>query len=265
MERKPRLQVVKASLKLRNEKIMKINRTTLRATQILKLLAASPDGLTISEISEELNLPKTSAFDIVQTLNHAHFLRESNKRFFIGHMAHEVGAAYAWDKALYGAAKPHIIELAESMKMAGSLVTMEKSGLDYVIEYVPEGAIITPAASSGKNFMHASASGKVIISHMSEAKKRKLLGDLSFTAFTDRTIQNLAEFKEELEVTKKRGFGVDNREWHELVTCVAVPVFNRKKVVAAITLSGLQVDQDSIQGIAGRLKEKAKLIANEIA
>lgn len=47
---------------------MPLSRTTLRATEILNLLAARPDGMTISEISVELRMPKTSAFDIVQTL-----------------------------------------------------------------------------------------------------------------------------------------------------------------------------------------------------
>lgn len=230
----------------------------------MKLLAKSPHGLTVSEIGERLELPKTSAFDIVQTLKMTHFLRVAANRYFIGFMANEVGLAYAREKELYGVAKDHIIDLSEDMKMAGSLVVYENNGLDYVFEHVPEGAIITPAATSGKNFMHASASGKVLISYMTEAKQKKALSKLTFTPFTDNTILTLGAFKDELTITRKRGYGVDKREWHELVTCVSVPIYSHNKVVAVLTLSGLQIDQEAISGLAERMKRKSKQITVEL-
>jgi len=243
---------------------MKINRTTYRATEILKLLANFPNGLTASEIGERLSIPKTSAFDIVQTLKYTHFLRETNKRFYIGFMAREVGESYALEKEMYGVAKQYIIDLADQLKMAGSLVIYEKGELDYVIEYTPEGVIITPSASGGKDFIHASASGKMLIASMSAAKQKKALSGLKFTSFTNRTITTIDDYKKELELTRERGYGVDDREWHELVTCVSVPVFNYKKVVAAITLSGLQLDRDAIPGIAEKLKQKSHDITSEL-
>ena len=47
---------------------MKLNRTTLRTVDILKLVSKRPDGITLDEICERLELPKTSAYDIVTTL-----------------------------------------------------------------------------------------------------------------------------------------------------------------------------------------------------
>ena len=38
---------------------MKLNRTTLRTIDILKLVSKKPDGITLDEICEKLNLPKT--------------------------------------------------------------------------------------------------------------------------------------------------------------------------------------------------------------
>ena len=47
---------------------MKLNRTTLRTIDILKLVSRKPDGITLDEICEKLDLPKTSGYDIVTTL-----------------------------------------------------------------------------------------------------------------------------------------------------------------------------------------------------
>ena len=40
---------------------MKLNRTTLRSVEILKLVSKCPEGITLDRICDTLNLPKTSA------------------------------------------------------------------------------------------------------------------------------------------------------------------------------------------------------------
>ena len=48
---------------------MKLNRTTQRTVEILKLVSKNPEGITLDEICGKLDLPKTSAYDIVTTLS----------------------------------------------------------------------------------------------------------------------------------------------------------------------------------------------------
>ena len=47
---------------------MKLNRTTQRTVDILKLISRTSEGATLDDLCEKLNLPKTSAYDIVTTL-----------------------------------------------------------------------------------------------------------------------------------------------------------------------------------------------------
>ena len=47
---------------------MKLNRTAKRTVDILKLVSRKPDGITLDEICEKLDMPKTSAYDIATTL-----------------------------------------------------------------------------------------------------------------------------------------------------------------------------------------------------
>ena len=47
---------------------MKLNRTALRTIKILEYIANQKDGCTLLEITEVLDIPKSSAFDIVKTL-----------------------------------------------------------------------------------------------------------------------------------------------------------------------------------------------------
>ena len=240
---------------------MKMNRTAHRVTEILNLLAESPDGLTLTEIGNALDLPKASAFDIVQTLKKAHFLRESSRRYAIGFMAHEVGEAYSKGKDLHGATLPHLEGLADELNMAGSLVTYERGTLNYVIQHRPIGSIVSPVASSGMDFVHASASGKSLIAFMPEQGLRKALSLLSFKRFTDRTIQNAVDFMEELALIRSRGYAIDDREFNELMTCVSTPIFRCRRAVATLTLSGLQLAPGEVPGIAERLLQTARTVS----
>ena len=233
---------------------MPLSRTTLRATEILNLLAARPDGMTISEISVELRMPKTSAFDIVQTLRKQHFLREARKRFTIGYMAHEVGEAYQPDKDLYGIVRPALSPLGDEFGMTASLVFYEDDGLVYALEYRPASSIISSGASSGHGFLHASASGKVLLAFMPEPKLARALKKIHFTAITERTITSEEAFLHELEL----------REFNPLQTCVSAPILQRGQALAAVTLSGLQVDESHIPFIADRLIRAARSIEGKL-
>ena len=57
---------------------MKLNRTTLRSVEILKLVSKRPDGITLDELCDSLNLPKTSAYDIVTTLAETGMIRNAD-------------------------------------------------------------------------------------------------------------------------------------------------------------------------------------------
>ena len=47
---------------------MKVNRTALRTIEILEYIAKSQDGVSLLEIAQALDIPKSSVFDILKTL-----------------------------------------------------------------------------------------------------------------------------------------------------------------------------------------------------
>lgn len=240
---------------------MKINRTALRVTEILKLLSVYPAGMTLSEIAQELDMPVTSAFDIVRTLRHAHFLREKDKRFYIGFMAREVGEKYTKKNELYGIAKKFIVEQADACHLVASLVLFEDDSLNYVYQYRPEGSIIAPGASSGKTYLHASATGKVFLAFMQEKKRDKILKSIDFKKFTPNTIDNMPSLLEAISRVQQQGFAVDAEEFSPLLSCIAAPIVYNGSLVAAITFSGLQLSVERIQGYVTQIVSTSQAIS----
>ena len=76
---------------------MKLNRTTQRTVEILKMISRTPEGATLDDLCEKLNLPKTSAYDIVTTLAEmgmVNVARGQKQSYTIGLMAYRIGINY---------------------------------------------------------------------------------------------------------------------------------------------------------------------------
>ena len=76
---------------------MKLNRTTQRTVEILKLVSKNPEGITLDDICKTLNLPKTSAYDIVTTLAEMGMVnvdKGARQRYTIGLTAYRIGVNY---------------------------------------------------------------------------------------------------------------------------------------------------------------------------
>ena len=80
--------------------------------------------------------------------------------------------------------------------------------------------------------------------------------------------QDRAEkLKEELILTRKRGYAIDNMEHEFGVKCVAMPIFNQQhQVEAAISVSGpsLRFEEERIQKIAEKLKDTVRKIERRL-
>ena len=117
---------------------------------ILRLLAGQEEGLTLTEICEALSLPKSSAFDILQTLAHEGYLEISGRRtpaYHLGLEAFRIGSAYLNSVDLNSAAAPILSSLCQEINE--TVFMSVRSGahdLVYVLNYLSQSEL-QPASS----------------------------------------------------------------------------------------------------------------------
>ncbi len=239
---------------------MKINRTVQRALIVLELVANSPKGLRLSELVEILDVPKSSLFDIVSTLEGMNYLREENKRFFIGIKTKEAGDRYGEFQDLSHIAEAALCSASEKYNSSTSLVRLHQNDLEYLFQYHPKDAVMVARQSSPYNILHASATGKVLMAFLDEEKRNELVRTLPLQKFTDRTIDSLGGLQEELAKVRENGYALDNREYHYLLQCVAAPILFREKCIAAISFSGLNLFNEKPQDMIQHVQQTAKEI-----
>lgn len=86
--------------------------------------------------------------------------------------------------------------------------------------------------------LHGGGAGKAMLAFMDEAQIEQVLaGELQ--ALTANTITDPAALRRELDLTRGRGYSIDNQEVVMGVYCVAVPILDRNgKPVGALSITG---------------------------
>ena len=88
--------------------------------------------------------------------------------------------------------------------------------------------------------MHCTGLGKAMLANMGEREISDYLEHHKLEAFTENSIIDKKQFREELLRTKQRGYALDDMEHEFGIKCIAMPVFDRtKNVHAAISISGM--------------------------
>lgn len=81
--------------------------------------------------------------------------------------------------------------------------------------------------------------GKAILANLPEQERESLISEYSFKAYTEYTITDPQEFREELARIREQGYAIDNEEFERGIRCIAVPVFGLyHNLFGAVSMTG---------------------------
>lgn len=240
-----------------------------RTLTILEVLSDYCDGLGITEISERVNLHKSTVFRLLTTLTHKGYVVqdvESNK-YKITFKLFEMGSKKVDKLDLLKSSKPYTRMLMESVNEVVHLIIREETEIVY-IDKVEANNTISMASRIGKrNPMYCTATGKAILAFLQEDEILKVWNNSKIVKLTENTITDFILFKKELQTIKQNGYAIDDEENEIGVRCIGAPLFNIKGDVAgAISISGPinRITEDKIDFISKEVIKYANLISKEI-
>jgi DNA-binding IclR family transcriptional regulator len=240
---------------------MKLNRTTQRTVEILKLVSKYPDGITLDEICMELTLPKTSAYDIVTTLAEmgmVNVTRGQKQTYTIGLTAYRIGVNYTNNLDFIGMIEPELKAFAKTVGKTVFFGVRSDHEVVYICKSEPENPIITTATVGTKNPMYCTSLGKAILAFTDEETRQQVMDRIKFQQKTERTILSREALEQELAAVKEKGYALDDREMEEHMECVGAPVFGADgSVIGAISVSGLYKPTDDYESLGQVVCEKA--------
>lgn len=125
---------------------MKQNKTVLKTFEILNIISQREDGITFSEIVNEMDIPKSTVHDILTTLfsiDAVYFKDDRIKNYVIGSKLFSLGSAYSNTSKLINSSKPYIKELSQKLEKTMMITKYLDNELFCVYNYQPKNSLLT--------------------------------------------------------------------------------------------------------------------------
>lgn len=201
---------------------------------IFQLLTSSRKAMTTSAIAQELELPRTSVFRIMKTLEVEGMVRSIGKSYVMGHRLINLGLQVVSQIPERNLCVPILHALTESTLESTHFAILSGSN-SLLIEVCDSPHALRVASRPGTLAdMHCSASGKCMLAYAEPEAQEDLLNRIKFTQRTENTHTSKESLLPELEEIRRRGYAVDNVEYHDHVRCLGAPVFNAMNQVVGV-------------------------------
>jgi hypothetical protein len=203
------------------------NRSVGRALEIVRLVAASSAPLGLKDIAESLGLPRSSTLTLLRALRDQDFISaDDDGRYSIGLGCFEAGSAYARSMTPVKAAEDELRKLTASYNVTSHFAILEGTDVVYVAKQDPPNLGVRLASSIGARLPAiGTAVGKAQLAYVTIPTSLEPLS---------------AEIIAELELTRARGYALDEGETAFGIRCIAAAVFSERGCIGAVGVSYLQ-------------------------
>ena len=218
----------------------------VKAVRIIDYIERHDQGASFSSISENLNIPGSSAYRILKTLVKFDFLsQDESDRFVLGTRFLTLAHSVAKRLNLVILALPFLEEFERKTNETCKLVVKQENTSVCLVK-AESNKELRVTLSVGATFpLHIGAASKLILAHCSEEEINRILsGELP--AYTQNTVTDADKLRSDLRSIVLRGYAEDNEEYRVGVKGLACPVFDfNDQMVAAVSCPYLASEIDA--------------------
>jgi DNA-binding IclR family transcriptional regulator len=209
-----------------------------RVVRVLRVLE-SEDPITLADVARRSELSEPTALRYLSSLC-AHGLAERTPagRYRLGWELFRLGREALALRFPRDVALPIMEQLRKQFNETVNLALRERDDLVLVETLHSRRSLKQVNEVGQRDPWHASALGKAMLAFMPDPDRTALLDRVGLRRLTRQTIVDRRELEEELAVTRRRGYAIDNHEVEDDITCVGAPVLGPNGVPSyAISVS----------------------------
>jgi DNA-binding IclR family transcriptional regulator len=211
-----------------------------RAFDIIDLLAHEQHGLKLTDIANELDLHKSTVYRLISVLKSRGYVEkgEETNLYRLGLGFIELSSLYLNKIEMKTEAEPHLRELSRLVGQTVFFATMQDHEVVYIDKFEQFNSLRRYSIIGKRRPLYCTALGKAMLLERTDEEIRDIFRDTVLKRMTDNTITNVADFVEELRVSRQRGWTRDNEEYELNVQCIAAPVHDyRNTIIAAVSIA----------------------------
>lgn len=241
----------------------------VRALAILNRLAAADDGVTLTEVAQQVGLSASTAHRLLTTLEQERYVHfDAERRLWsVGVQSFVAGSAFLKTRSLVGTARSHMRRLMEESEETVNLAVEDEFEAIYLSQVECRQMMRAFARPGGRVPLHCSSVGKALLSAMPDASLAKMLHRQGLPRLTVKTLITTAALRDDLALARDRGYAIDDEEHAVGLRCIAAVIFNESAdPIAALSLSGpmARIPDERIPLLGDLVRRRADAITSQL-
>jgi DNA-binding IclR family transcriptional regulator len=195
-----------------------------RTLDFLELFADQRRPLSLSDIARLLNIPASSCHDVLQALLERGYLYEVAPRggYYPTLRLNELAQTIAEHDPVPLRAEPFLRELRDTLDESVLLAKIGGLEATYLITFEPSHPLrFLQKVGNRVSSLHAASGGKALLGSLDPAALDAVLRQLKLPALTRHTITTKTELRKQLELSRARGWYLNQEESLEGVTTIS--------------------------------------------
>ena len=207
-----------------------------RGLQLLLAFGEQHRELTFAELHRLVDMPKATAYRVVQTLEYMGFL-ERNPRantFSLGMNVLRLGFEYIASLDVAQVGQPVIEQLRDSSQCSSHLAIRDGRDIIYVARVSAAGSRINQVSIGTRLPVHCTSLGRMLLTDIARAEFEQLFPEAHLPGNTPGQPHDREALWQMVQQDKVRGYVIGESFFRHGISSIVYPVFNRSGRVAAV-------------------------------
>ena len=214
------------------------SRSVRRALEIFEFLLQLDAPTTIGEIVTALEIPKSTAYELVRTLSDSGYLEPGRRGsgIFLGRKLFELGMAYRSKIDLLKDGSQIVEELRDQVGETVQLSVLENDMMLVLVKEEGSQSIRIISRVGSRVPVNWAAAGRLLVSDLDDERLRELLQRSVRPSPTGQAVTDIAKLMGQVRRARKQGYAIEINEANAHAGCVAAPIIDAAgHCVAAIS------------------------------
>lgn len=201
---------------------------TIRLFSLLEVMASRDQLFSLQALVDETGLPKPTLHRMLQQLEGATLLQreDDGRRYSVGIRLRRLAENLLLNNTFHGAQHTVLRHLVDEIGESCNLTALSGSEVLYLDRVETTAPLRFYLTTGSRVPVHCSASGKIFLSQMTPAQRKRLLSHVPLQAYTPTTLTSFETLEAEVERVRRDGYAFDREEFLPGLICIAVLVPN---------------------------------------
>ena len=245
------------------------NQSSIKLLQIMECLAEQRTPMRVQDLAKKVNMTQATVLRYLYALQDAKYIYQDTEtsRYALTWRVCRLSENLNSFLSLRNITTPFINSLANTLSLGVCLVVNQNDECMF-LDCIDNPNSPTLQRIGKKAPLHATGSGKVLLSQYTDLQLKEYMENKGLTKYTEHTIIEPDILREELTKVRQQGFGMDEQECELGLRCISMPLRDYSgNIAAAMSVFGRlddMCDQRIHAEIYPALKEAAATISSRL-